>query len=446
MKNRIVTGENPEIVIEMIEGDAAVRGWPHPEIYVAIDPQKMEIVQQDNRVTMRLRGDAAIQAPAGSSLTIARTEGDLAVNGMAGSLTLGRVHGDAAVRNSGPLTIGQIEGDLNVRGVQGDCTIERVRGDAEAHGVKGTLRIETGDDLSINGSEGSIYAVAADNASLRLNPLPGNRYEVRAGKNLDVRFPANTSAQVEATAGEEIRTRGLEISGIEGKSASFQLGAGEAHVQLVAGKRIDLRGAEAWINEDFSFDIGPEVGARMAEFAQQMEEQVNAVARQVEEKINAMGGSEEVANRIQERILAAARRAEEKINSIMSNAEARGFEGRWHEGRGPEPQWRGPEGNRRGPNRGGRSWSPPVPPVPPAPPAANVVSEEERKFVLRMVGDGSVSVEQAERLFVALNGKPGAVSVGERMLVLQMVGDGSVSVEQAEQLLAALSGKSNAAK
>ena len=445
MNNRIVTGENPEIVIEMIEGDAAVRGWPHPEVYVAIDPRKMEIEQSDNRVTLRLRGDAAIQAPAGSNLRIARVEGDITVSGITGNLVLGRVSGDAAVRRSGTLRIEQVEGDLGVSGVDGDCTVNRVRGDAHARNVKGTLRIEVGDDLEIHGSEGSVYATAADNVSVRLAPRAGNVYNVRAGKNLDVRFAANASANVKLEAGEEVRTRGLEIPAVEGKSASFQLGDGGAEVVLAAGKRLDVRGAEAWVSEDFSFDIGPEVGARMAEFAQQMEEQVNNVARQVEEKINAMGGSEEVANRIQERILAAARRAEEKINDIMRNAEARGFEGRGPGARGPDSQWRshegnwrGPEGSRRGPNRGGRNWGPPAPP---APPARNAVGEEERKFLLRLVSDGSVSVDDAEKLLAALTGKSGGVSVDERMLVLRMVGDGSVSVQQAEQLLAALNGK-----
>jgi hypothetical protein len=417
MNNRIVTGESPDIVIEVIEGDAAVRGWPHPEIYIAIDPRKMEVEQSDNSVRLRLRGDAALQIPAGSNLRIERMEGDLALNGVTGSLALGRVNGDAAVRRCGSLTVAHIEGDLAVSGVAGDCTIERVRGDAAVHSVKGTLRVEAGDDLAINGAEGSIYATATDNVSLRLAPRAGNTYEVHAGKNLDVRFPAQASAQVELTAGEEIRVRGLEVPSIEGKSASFQLGAGEARVKLVAGKRVDLRGAEAWVNEDFSFDIGPEVSARMAEFAQQMEEQVNNVTRQVEEKINAMGGSEEVANRIQERILAAARRAEEKINSILSNAEARGFEGgpggKGPNARGPEGPWhgegpwRGPEGSRRGPNRGGRSWAPPATPAPPAA-GGSPVSEDERMLVLRMVSEGKVSVEQAEKLLAALNGKPGS--------------------------------------
>ena len=69
------------------------------------------------------------------------------------------------------------------------------------------------------------------------------------------------------------------------------------------------------------------------------------------------------------------------------------------------------------------------------------MSEEERKYLLRLVSDGSVSVDDAEKLLAALNGKSGGVSVDERMLVLRMVGDGSVSVQQAEQLLAALNGK-----
>ncbi len=154
MKNRIVTGESPEIVIEVIEGDAAVRGWPHPEVYIAIDPSKLQVEQVGNRVTLQLRGDAGLQVPAGCNLTIERVEGDIAVNGITGTLALGRVNGDAAVRRIGTLKVEHIEGDLAVRSVEGDCTVERVRSDAAVAGVKGTLRIAAGDDLDLRGMRG----------------------------------------------------------------------------------------------------------------------------------------------------------------------------------------------------------------------------------------------------------------------------------------------------
>jgi hypothetical protein len=84
------------------------------------------------------------------------------------------------------------------------------------------------------------------------------------------------------------------------------------------------------------------------------------------------------------------RRAEEKFAEAMRRMEVRSGE------RG------GPEFDRR---RKGYGWqSPPQPPVPPAPPKRNPVSDEERMLILRMVEQGKISVEQAEKLLAALNG------------------------------------------
>lgn len=400
MTNRIVTGENPEIVIETVEGDVSVRGWPHPEVVIAVDPRKIELTQGENSVRLRLHADASLQLPAGSRLRIERVAGDIAVNGVTGSLFLGNVGGDAAVRRSGPLVIEKVEGDLDVRGVQGDCTIGQVRRDASVNRVMGVLKIDkVGDDLAINGAQGSVYATAGDDVSLRFEPRPGCTYEVSAGKDLDCRIPAVSSARVRLTAGESIKSRGLATAVPDGNSVEFQIGGGEAVVNLTAGRRLELRGAEVWVNEEASFEFGPEMGQRMTELAQQMEEQFNAVARQVEEKISGMGDSEEVATRIQERILAAARRAEEKITEVMHNAEVRAN----------EAQRRAEESERRQRGRG-RGWAPPPPPPPPHAPRGGreAVGEDERLMVLRMVSEGKISVEQAEKLLAALNGKPGA--------------------------------------
>ncbi len=395
--NHIVTGEAPEVVIEVIEGDASVRGWSRLAVDVAIDPRKIELTQSENSVRMRLHASAAIQLPAGSRLRIERVDGDLAVNGVTGSLFLGKVNGDVGVRNTGPLTIEHIEGDLGVRSVQGDCAIGQVRRDASVAHVRGDLKIgNVGDDLSVSGLHGSLHAVAADDISVRFDPRPGCTYDVRAGKNLDCRFPSISSAKLTLSAGESIRTRGLTTPVPEGNDVAFQIGAGEAIVNLAAGKRLSLRGAEAWVDDDFSFEFGPEAAERWAELAQQVQEQVGAVARQVEEKINNMGGSEEIATRIQESILAAARRAEAKINETIRSAEQRT----------DEAQRRAADAEMRQRSRG-RNWGAPPPPMPPSAPRTPV-SENERILILKMVGDGSITVEQAEQLLAALGGKAGA--------------------------------------
>lgn len=105
-----------------------------------------------------------------------------------------------------------------------------------------------------------------------------------------------------------------------------------------------------------------------------------------------MGDNEEMANKIQERVGMALRRAEEKLAEAMRKMEVRA------------------DGDRR---RKGYGWQTPVPPTPftaptpptpPAPPKRPQASDEERMIILRMVEEGKISVEQAEKLLSALNG------------------------------------------
>jgi hypothetical protein len=78
------------------------------------------------------------------------------------------------------------------------------------------------------------------------------------------------------------------------------------------------------------------------------------------------------------------RRAEEKLAEAMRKMEQRTQES---------------EGRRR---KGG--WTPPPPPPAAPKPKRSPATEEERMLILRMVEQGKLSVEQAEKLLAALNG------------------------------------------
>ena len=54
----------------------------------------------------------------------------------------------------------------------------------------------------------------------------------------------------------------------------------------------------------------------------------------------------------------------------------------------------------------GSAPRPPVPPVPPPPPGEKV-SEEERLMILRMLEQKKISMDEAEKLLSALEGKAG---------------------------------------
>lgn len=425
----IPTGDAPEVILENVEGDLSISGWGRNEIAISAHPDRIEDAAIENGVRMTLRADASIQIPLNSKLFLRRVDGDLAISSVAGTVALQDVSGDASVRDVGSLTIDNAGEDLSVRHVHGDCTLGRVRGDATVSHIAGNLVIErVEEDLSIFDVRGSVRASGGEDVSLRLKLLPGCTYDIRADDDLSCRIPDQSSARVNLAARDTLRVQRLDTPAITGNTATFQLGNGDAVLNLVAGDDLELTGIPGEDFVDFSFDFGPEFGARFAEFTQQVagviEDQVGTVARALDDKINSMGGSEEVASRIQDRILTAARRIEEKINEAIRAAETRAEEerARAEKQRGPErgrrrgpggPGGRGPWGGGWGGGWGGPDWNAPQssastsPGTKPQRPGQPVTSEAERLAVLRMVSEGSISVEQAERLLAALNGKGG---------------------------------------
>jgi hypothetical protein len=106
----------------------------------------------------------------------------------------------------------------------------------------------------------------------------------------------------------------------------------------------------------------------------------------LDEKFANLGSGDELAARIQEKVQGALRMAEERAK---------------------EYERRGGADYERRRNRAGSWPPPPPPPQPPRPPrpAAAPVSEEERLMILRMISEGDINVEQAEKLLAALHGR-----------------------------------------
>jgi hypothetical protein len=430
-----VGSENPEILIERIEGDLSLRGGAQNEVVVRSDDDSSTMTPTDTGVVLVLNGDAHVHVPSHSRVRIQHAEGDMLVTAIAGALVLGRVEGDIAIRGVGSLQAEQVDGDCNISSVQGDCTLNSVDGDANITNVGGKLVVgRVSDDLNVGNVRGSIRAEAHDDLNIRVVLHPECTYALRAGGDLNVRMQRDASATLHLEAGGALNLRRIESDEpIQGKKGRIILGDGEAAVTLTAGGDLNLHGLSVEELGEMTTDWGLDMGLRVAEtvqqFATQFESQLGTLARQFDAKLSEMGSSEEIATRIQEQILNAARAAEAKINEAMGRMEQRqrgpgqhgpGPHGPGREGRGqpwPNP-WVDPnamqdvpfqrgEGPRGGPGPlyTRRGWGgpprPPAPPMPPTPP----VGENERMMVLKMVSEGKISVEQAEQLLVAMGGQ-----------------------------------------
>lgn len=393
-------GPTPTLQIHTIEGDLTLTGWERPELLVR-GPKSSEIshLAEVGVVELHSQRHCFVQAPLQTTLAVdGAIEGHAAINLLMGSVTIQSVEGHLQVNSCGPLSIQSVDGNLSVRAVAGSCRIHSVDGNARIAQVAGDLLLPKVDgNLAISEVVGNVEAQTDGNADLSLTLVHGQRVQVTADGNIVCKIQPDAGVTVRLEAEGSIRVRNLgESRRSDDDCLEFVLGDGGALLDLRADGDIllvgaDLQGFGGGIG--FEAEVGEEMGRRAAQLGQQIAEQVEAqvavLTREMEEKLARMGDNDEMANKLQERLSSTMRRAEEKLAEAMRKIEVRSGE-------------RGPEFDRR---RKGYGWqAPPPSPVPPAPPRRNPVSDEERMMILRMVEQGKISVEQAEKLLAALNG------------------------------------------
>jgi hypothetical protein len=398
----IPVGPTPTVVIDEIEGDFQVTGWDRPELQVrGPKADEIERLTETDEIHLSARRNCSMQTPLQTRLRVGRLEGNAAINLLLGAVAVETVEGNFAANSTGPLTLGNVDGNTSVRSVAGGLTVQSIDGNARIAQVAGDLHLGNVEgNLVVSEVVGNVQAATDGNAELSLNLAAGQHVQVTADGNINCRIQPDAGVVVRLEADGGIRVKNLgEPRRAEDTCLEFVLGDGGAILDLRADGDILLIGTDmpsfgagfdAGVNQEMSEEMGRRAAELGQQIAQQVESQVTVLTRELEEKLSKMGDNEEVANKIQDRVSTALRRAEEKLAEAMRKMEVRN------------------EGDRR---RKGYGWqTPPVPPVPPAPPMPQAppkrpqASDEERMTILRMVEQGKISVEQAEKLMAALNG------------------------------------------
>jgi hypothetical protein len=375
------TTSNPTVVIEAVLGDLHIMGWEQPEVLARTRSDRdLTAAQEDDRVRLSCNGDCVMRVPQDASIQIQLVRGDARVKSMRGSLTVGRVAGDLGIQGAGPTEVDTVQGDCLVRAIQGDFKVNQVAGDASLREVQGQLIVSAaGGDVRASDIAGGVTATAGGDASVSLSPVIGQTYRVSTGGDLVLRVPPGASARVHMTSSSnQIRVRAPGVSNVVGKgSHQVTLGAGEAEIVLAAGGDMLLAG-------DAGAQPADDVGVRLeAEFAR-MGDAIGRRAQEAAER--ATRHAEMHAQRAAQK---AARKAERVAERVVRETERH------------TRDW----GARRGFQFDMPFGGPPGAPRAAPPPPAQPVSDEERLAVLRMVEQKKITIEQAERLLAALEGR-----------------------------------------
>jgi len=405
MKQQTITVDpNQKVTLESIPGDLRAAGWDRPEIMAKTDGDKLDIISAADGIVISCEEDLILYLPRSADLNVKKVAGDAilqAINGpvalgpIAGDLTindlgpvtLGTVSGDASLRNTGALNADTISGDFTLRGGHGVCAVENVGGDASVRDVDGMVTIaEVGSDLYVRNVHGAVTVKAGADVALYLSPVPGQTYDVNAGDDLIVRLTPEVKVKLHLNANSPESLQ-VDFPGVNlpEDCTSYEVLLGEqdegvAEMLLTAGGDLLVTSrADPW-KSAADFDHGdwhippiPPIPPLPPDFSERINRRVEASLQ-----------------RAQAHIDAATRRSDAKVQAAMHRAEAKA--------RAAEVRARSWQGRVV---IGGRT----VMNVSSSAPQGEPVSDDERLTVLKMLQEKKITLEEAEKLLAALEGK-----------------------------------------
>ena len=420
-KQFVTTSASPHIILD-VSGDLRLKGQDDFEVVAKSDnPDNISLEAHDDQVKIYSTGDCIVRVPRLASVQIQTAHGDAVIKALEGELTVDRVDGSLELRNVGETKITRVNGDLVARNVDGKFNVESISGNVTARSIQGDFTVTGIIDGNLNLSDvsGSVKASVNGNIMVRLDPAPGHKFEFSANGNLFCRLPEDASVEISVPRAGQVRVDlpGIHASAPVQSPYALTLGEGDAKLTLSAGGNVVLdTHAPNWDMEDFDIDMGEEVNRMADSVSEQISQQVDSQVRMIENQLNAQLSSlsmrlsaanlsEDQARRIEERARQASeraaaraqermRRAQEKMEQKMSAMQRR-------------MEMRNRERDReRAERHTHRHWNfnIPTPPEPPTP-AGEPVSEDERLMILHMLEEKKISMEEADQLLSALEGK-----------------------------------------
>ncbi len=414
----VSTSLAPKVLIQDVHGDMQVKGWDRPEVMLRTSTEEQAVLEQkEDSVQISCHGDCVIRLPHEAEVETHTVNGNAFFKLLKGRLSIDRVAGSLDLRNIESAQLNTIQGNLLAKGVTGDLTVERVHGNAIARDIQGLCTLKhIGGNLDLRDAEQDIESSAGGNIRVRLCLVSGQNYHLQAGGNLHCHVPEEASVRATLTSSASR----IQLKLPDGKSTlaessySLSLGDGEAAMTLAAKGSILFVCQEAdWVDADDIHDEFDEVFAEFSEeIGQQVSDQVEVqIEAQMEilneqlSKLEVMIGTSGMPPEDVERAMQRARLASEKANLRVQEKMRRAQEKMDRKlqaaQRKAELKMRAVERRKQSPHR--RTWNFEWSPT--APPTAETTSDEERLLILRMLEEKKISIEEAEQLLTALEGK-----------------------------------------
>lgn len=380
MKQQIISVTTPTLwVIVRVQGNLYLQGWDRSDVRLICDHADGVDWQQQGEVLRIISlENCEISLPPGTRVTVERAAGDVQLRSLSGPVQLQKVGGDLALQDVADVEALSVQGDCRARSVQRRLSVQEVCGDFRGLELAADVNLrDVHGDVTLMQAGGAVMVEADGDVRLGLAQVR-QALRARASGDLAAYLPAGAAACVEMSAwGRDIR---VQLAGqtqrSEEKRQRLVLGEGGPVLWLEAkGSLLLSDGAadEGRLREGFR-----KVDGRW----ERLEERI---AHHVQSSEEATRRAQELAERAARRAQEATRQAEERVRAAMQRLEERMSAAGFQPG----------------------SIQPPAAPVLPSDTLAvtdngEAAGEEERSLILRMLQEKKITVEEAEKLFEAL--------------------------------------------
>ncbi len=355
-QQRLDCGRSPTLRVEHVQGDLEIRGTEQTQIEASVEGNGQVSLRQDGQVVVLTADrDARLKLPRAATVHVVEIIGDLQVRDLDGPLEADRVEGDALLVHLAAVRISKVGGSLRASEVRGDLGLQGVGGDVRLTDVSGGVRVALGGNLTVKNTNSPLDATAGGDAVLQIEIAQSEPVAVVAGGDIVCRLNGSPSAEVTLSSGG---SQTIDLPNVQPDSSTgrFTLGGGEAAVSMSAGGDIWLGGEEPFSGADDVDAIGSRVAASVGKTLAEVEVGLGAMGAVMESVSEA-----EISTKVQRIVERAIRRQRGRPGSGMPLPVAKG-----------------------------------------SPETSSATSDEERLKILKMVEDGKLSVEDAEKLFEAL--------------------------------------------
>lgn len=384
------TSETPEIRIKRVHGSLRIKGWDRPEFRADSDESDTLSVAQDNNVIdVNCNSGCMVRMPVESAIEIERVDRELMLKSIECSIVVGKVSGQIMAKSIGSLKIDSASSNLIVRNCEGSFECNQVDGNANLQDIEGTIKLaKVNGNLIIKGFTSGIEANTNGNTTLRLDPEPGRTFNINAKGNISCRLSAETNANIKLISGAKkinVNSFGMHETHRTGEY-EFSLGEGESDIILKANGAIDLSipvlDETDW---SYEFDLGEDISMVADDISQMVSEQIETQLDTLTENLNNLaknlshlGSFDSEKNR--EKLEAKRLRLERKLAQIERRTTERAR-----------------LANRKVSAAARRFQRQNAPTDP--------VTDSERQKVLEMLQEKQISVQEAEILLAALEGR-----------------------------------------